>query len=242
MAGIAHVHRITRPGCVVDETSAVAGPVEFGRAIKIGSWLSTQDGAPQMLMSAWFGPAGLRVQNVTRAPSGEKPSVRTDGLTSSRCAAACQVVKLTAANLGHPHVHLPVAICEEGHESPVTGDRGRLLNPVEVGKLTKSGIRQWILQGRARRCRNCQIVSTATRTAPVAAKSQTPAGGVAPPGRQPPESEVPLTDWRSRSTSSTIPRSAAGRSSTGRGPPGRLRRREADCASAPRRRGQLLKA
>ena len=34
-------------------------------------------------MSRAFDSPAPRVQNVTRAPSGEKPSVRTEGLTSS---------------------------------------------------------------------------------------------------------------------------------------------------------------
>ncbi len=38
-------------------------------------------------MVDWFEAAvPLRVQNVTSAPSGEKPSVRTDGLVSSATA------------------------------------------------------------------------------------------------------------------------------------------------------------
>ena len=40
-------------------------------------------GTDQMLMSPPFEPSCLRTQNVTKVPSGENPSVRTDGLTSS---------------------------------------------------------------------------------------------------------------------------------------------------------------
>src|ERR1043166_1130457 len=40
-------------------------------------------GAAQMLMSPPREPSCLRTQNVTKEPSGEKPKVRTDGLTSS---------------------------------------------------------------------------------------------------------------------------------------------------------------
>src|ERR1700719_4425508 len=40
-------------------------------------------GAAQMLMSPPLKPSRLRTQNVTKAPSGENPRVRTEGLTSS---------------------------------------------------------------------------------------------------------------------------------------------------------------
>src|SRR6266852_1337257 len=40
-------------------------------------------GTAQMLMSPPLGPPFLRTQNVTKEPSGENPTVRTDGLTSS---------------------------------------------------------------------------------------------------------------------------------------------------------------
>src|SRR5438874_9967342 len=40
-------------------------------------------GMAQMLMSVPCEASGLRTQNVTSAPSGENPSVRTDGFTSS---------------------------------------------------------------------------------------------------------------------------------------------------------------
>ena len=39
-----------------------------------------------MLMPDEFDESGLRDQNVTRLPSGENPSVLTDGFTSSRAA------------------------------------------------------------------------------------------------------------------------------------------------------------
>src|SRR6202166_2096655 len=40
-------------------------------------------GTAQMLMSPPPEPSGLRTQNVTKDPSGENPTVRTEGLTSS---------------------------------------------------------------------------------------------------------------------------------------------------------------
>src|SRR5580765_2304333 len=40
-------------------------------------------GTDQMLISPAFAPLPLRTQNVTKAPSGENPKVRTHGLTSS---------------------------------------------------------------------------------------------------------------------------------------------------------------
>jgi len=50
------------------------------------------------------------------------------------------------ANLGHPHVHLPVAIGLERHEPPVARDRGRLLDPVEVGQHDEAGARKRVLR------------------------------------------------------------------------------------------------
>src|SRR5688572_9750456 len=42
LAGIAHVHGITWPRRVVDQAGGVAGPVEFGGASEIGSWLPAE--------------------------------------------------------------------------------------------------------------------------------------------------------------------------------------------------------
>ena len=43
LAGVAHEHRIAGPGRVVDETGAVAGPVELGDALQVGPWLSAEE-------------------------------------------------------------------------------------------------------------------------------------------------------------------------------------------------------
>src|SRR5262245_56872239 len=67
----------TRREPSVDQSNS-ATPSRYGRGDP------PRIGVAQIAMPAVLGSSGLRTQNVTSDPSGENPSVRTDGLPNSR--------------------------------------------------------------------------------------------------------------------------------------------------------------
>ena len=82
LSAVPYEHRITRSGRVEHESRRVGRPVELGRTFQYGFGSPPRVGIAQTLISPGLVPIA-RAQNVTSVPSGEKPSVRTDALTTS---------------------------------------------------------------------------------------------------------------------------------------------------------------
>jgi len=111
---------------VIDEPGAVAGPVELGGALEVGSWLTAEHGYRPHTDGRSLGSVGPPDPERDERPiwrEAQRADRRIDELPHGT---ASQVVELTHADLGDPDVRLSVAIGQEGHESSVSGNlKGR---------------------------------------------------------------------------------------------------------------------